>query len=250
MFAAYSEILHDTIHVNDAYDLDEEFRCPNLCCSARFTIRSATGKRVKHFARLPSTTHIDGCEYETGDSRFTQSDLQIRSPLEDIFGDYINPGNHTGTTTNKDSANDSPTILRINTPKKLLKFCLLNSLRTEYQSGITVDGIILDRRNLVDKGRFEGVEGFRIIIGETVDLYKNDKLYLMVKAESKYGKKVSLHVDVKMDGALLHYIKKHINETYGSFAGHPVAVLGKWTIDKKYYISCEVRDRKHVILKF
>lgn len=251
MFVAYSEKLHDKVNVRDAYDLDEVFCCLNPHCTAKFTIRSATGKKSKYFGRLKSTPHIPGCEYEMGDSRYVQPDLQIRSSIEAIYGDFLNPDTHQkGGRSHHEGKKNTVNKLRISTPKTLLNFCLMNSLKTEYAPSIKVDDIILDKRNLIDKGRFEGIEGYRILVGETVERYKNDELALLLTAVSRYGKQVYLHATAKVDPEQLRYIRKHIINTYSSYEGHPIAIFGKWKIDRKYYISCSVPDKKHIILKF
>lgn len=251
MYVAYSEKMRDNVNVHDVYDLNEVFCCPNRRCGARYKIKSATGKKVKHFARLKSTPHVEGCFCENGDSRYVQPNFQIRKSVEEIYEDFLNP-NNAGYKAFGENRNGEATenILRINTPKKLLKFCLMNPVQTEYMNGLKVDDIIVDARNLFTDARFEGVAGLRMIVGETVERYRPDILELRVMAVSKRGKPVYLHAQAKMDSALLQYVRKHITKTYDSFADHPIAVFGNWTIDRKYHISCNVTDRKHVIVRF
>ena len=251
MFVAYSEKLRDNVNVHDVFDLNEVFCCPNPRCSARYKIKSATGKKVKHFARLRSTPHIKGCFCEDGDSRYVQPDLQSRKPVEGIFEDFLNPNNrgHKSVAEHK-TYEAKENILRISTPKKLLKFCLMNPVHTEYMPGVKVDDIIVDNRNLFKDARFEGVTGLRILVGETVERFHSDALELRVTAVSRNGKSVYLHALAKMDGELLQYVRKHIIKTHGSIADHPIAIFGRWTIDRKYHISCNVSDRKHVIIRF
>lgn len=249
MFVAYSEVLHRDVNVNEMFDLNEIFCCSNRNCTAKFKIKGATGKRAKHFARLPSTPHIEGCEYENGDSRFVQPGLQQRSSLEDIFGDLLNPNTKPGTGAGKSASSTGSNVLHINTPGKLLKFCCMNTLTTEYLSGVTVDDIIVDERNLITNSKFEGIEGLRLIVGETLK-YESNKLYLLVKAVSEKGHLKYLNAVVKMDASLLGYVKKHILETQNNkFKGYKLAVFGNWTKDTTYWSSCEVKNQKHIILR-
>lgn len=89
-----------------------------------------------------------------------------------------------------------------------------------------------------------------MLIGETAQSYKPNELRILLTAVSKYGKRVYLHASAYMDSQYVQYIRKHIISTYGSFEGHQIAIFGKWKIDRKYYISCEISNKDHVILKF
>lgn len=249
MYIAYSEVLHRTVNVNEVFDLNEAFCCPNRKCTAKLKIKGTTGKIAKHFARLPSTPHIEGCEYENGDSRYVQPELQQRSSLDDIFGDFIDPNTRPGTPTGKRTSSANSNVLRINTPGKLLKFCRMNTLTTEYLPGITVDSIIVDERNLISNSKYKGIEGLRIIVGETLK-FESNKLYLQVKAVSEKGGLKYLNAVVTVDAALLRYVIKHILETQNNkFKGYKLAVFGNWTKDKTYWSSCTVENQKHIILK-
>lgn len=250
MFSAYSEKIKDTINIQDAYDLEEIFCCPNRQCGAKFTIRSATGKKTKYFGRLPSTPHATGCNFENGDARYSQPNMQTRYSLEDILQGKTRNTNQENQQQDKKTTSSGENILRINTPKRLLKFCLMNPLKTEYLPGIRIDDILLDERNLFANGRFEGVEGIRMLIGETVQSYKSNELRVLLSAVSKYGKRVYLHASAYMDSQYVQYIRKHIISTYGSFEGHRIAICGEWKIDRKYYISCKISNKDNVILKF
>ena len=250
MFDAFSEKKHRVVNVETEYDLTEIFRCPNLKCPARFKIYSATGKRAKHFHRQ-KIKHIRGCPFENGDEKFIESESLVKNSLDAIYESYLNPIRKKRISDSPGRPADSTDTLRyINTPNQLLTYCLVNSLNTEYQPGIRVDDIILDSRNLIRYGRFKGIVGLRIVIGETVEWRSYNTLALLLTAVSRTGKEVFLHIFVKMDSALLKEIRKYIIETYETYEGHPVAVLGKWKKDREYNISCEVPDRKHIMLKF
>ena len=41
-----------------------------------------------------------------------------------------------------------------------------------------------------------------------------------------------------------------LNDTFSSFANHPIAVLGQWQISRKYNIECEVTRPQNIIYKF
>lgn len=249
MFVAYSEVLHRTVNVNEVFDLSEVFCCPNRRCTAKLKIKGTTGKKAKHFARLSSTPHIKGCDYETDDSRYFQPDRQKRSTIEDIFGDTLNPNTKPSSPIRKTSKSAGANILYINTPNKLLKFCRMNALDTEYLPGITVADIILDERNLDLNCNYQGINGLRFVIGETYK-YQNDKLYLVVQSISKDGRKRYLNLVCEMEPALLAYVKKHILETQNNkFKGYQMAILGNWTTDTMYWSSCRVTNQKHIVLK-
>ena len=248
MYIAYSEVLRDNVNINAAFDLNEVFCCPNKYCTAKFKIKGATGKRAKHFFRLSSTPHIEGCDYENGDSRYEQPSLQIRSTLEEILGDNVDPSTKSGRPSKGKETRSSSNMLCINTPRKLLKFCRINSLKTEYSPGIKVNDIILDERNLLNNENYKGINGVRLVVGETVK-YSGNKLYMVTKATSRYGSTKYLNTIIEIDSALFQKIKKYIIETQnGTFKGFKLAVFGVWRKDKDYWSFCAVYNQKNIIL--
>lgn len=250
MFVAYSKVLHRDVNVNEMFDLNEIFCCSNRNCSARLVIRGSTGKRAKHFLTLSSAAHIEGCEYENLDGRYQRPELQKRSSIEDIFNDLRDPSRQPGTPKKKATSSGGSGILRINSPRKLRDFCRYNTLETEYMSGITVNDIILDERNVIRDRNYEGISGLRMLVGET---YKFDDkgIYLVTKAPSQDGKVKYLNTIVMMDRGLLQDVKKYILDTQNNkFKGYRLSVFGYWRKDKMYWSSCEVTNQEHVILKW
>ncbi len=74
-----------------------------------------------------------------------------------------------------------------------MRYCISNDLDTEYRDGITVGDIVLDSRNLCTNANFEGVEGIRFLIGETV-CYDSRQHFIKIKVttRTKKGKDIQL----------------------------------------------------------
>lgn len=64
MYEAYSAKRGHIVDAKNALDYKEIYHCPNPSCSALYKLRSITGDRATHFARLPSTPHSSDCIYE------------------------------------------------------------------------------------------------------------------------------------------------------------------------------------------
>lgn len=253
MFYAYSTKSQRVVNIKEAYDLKEEFRCPNTNCTALFTIHSATGKRAKHFSRKPSTPHIFGCPYEHGDALYAQPERVVKYPLDAILhgvSDNIRVTSVKTIQKRNQHGNEEPSgKIYVRTPYALYKFCFNNELSTEYCDGLTVDDIYLSSCNLVKNARFRGIQGVRLVLGETSPSDSIDTLYMTVKAFSKNGKRVTLHIAVHMTPKLLNEIKQYLISTYGRFEGNPIAVLGNWETKEAYWSKSSVTDQRNIILR-
>lgn len=253
MFDAYSEVTGTIVNVKDAFNLKEVFRCPNPLCTAKFTIHSANGKRAKHFSRLPSTSHTTNCPFANGNEKYLRDDGIVKCSIDTIFYGKIRPeleATTTGRICNNGNDSESNKIVFVRTPSQLLNFCMTNPLTREYLSGKTVDDIILDSRNLVSQGRFRGVSGLRFIVGTTLGSKSRDTMYIRVQALSKHKKNVTLYAAAKMENAMLLELQRYLINTYGSCVGQKVAILGDWSVDREYWVSCVVQNKKHIIFNF
>lgn len=252
MFEAYSQSKQKPMNVKYEFNLNEEFSCLNSNCTAKFKIKSTSGKKAKHFARLKSTPHIQGCPYEKGYNKYLENDDIQKSAIEDIFEDEKNP-NEPIILSQKLSPSKNMgkrDLIYIRTPKQLLKYCIANDLKTEYQDGITVNDIILDNRNLLDNGNLKGVTGIRMILAETINYKSPNSLFLKLWTKTKKGDELTLHINVMIEPFILKSTILYMLDTYGDFGKHNIAIFGDWKIDNEYHISCNLKDRKHIIYKF
>lgn len=250
MYTAYSNTKKKLVDVEDEFDLFEEFSCPNPQCTARFTIRSVTGKRAKHFAKLPSTDHIKNCPFANDKERYSNPSMIRALSLESIYENMrqVQRGNPQNGTHGKRRGAAQPQMLVINTPNKLLQYCLRNPLYQKYLPGIRIDDILLCSQNLIKYGRFKGIEGIRMIVGTTVRNWENNQLKLEIRKTTQTGKNIWLNVLVKSSVEICSNIRKHLATTYGEYPGQALAVFGYWSIDKPYNISCTVDCKSHIIV--
>lgn len=250
MFRAYSKPKQKSVNVEDEFNLNEEFLCLNPKCSAKFRIKSPTGKKSKHFARLKSTPHIQGCPYEKGNNKYLNNDKIIKNSLESIFLNEKNSHERMPQYKNQNpSKNTSETdFIYIRTTKQLLKYCITNDLETEYRDGLTVNDIIFDHRNLSYSGNFMGISGMRLILAETINYDSPNSLNLKLYGRTKHKKELTLHIRVILAPHILQKITSYMIDTYGNFKEHSLAILGDWKIDKKYHIFCRLADESHIII--
>lgn len=250
MYTAYSNTKKKLVDVEDEYDLFEEFSCPNPGCPARFTIRSVTGQRAKHFAKLPSTDHVKDCPFASDKERYSNPSMVRALSLETIYENMRqvqNTSPQNGTSGRKHEA-AQPKMLVINTPNKLLQYCLRNPFYQEYLPGVKIDDIFLCSENLIKYGRFKGVEGIRLVVGETTQDWGRSQLRLTVRKTSRNNKNVWLNVSVNTDVGICAAIRNHLTSTYGRKDGQLLAVFGNWEIDRQYNISCTVDCKSHIII--
>jgi len=252
MFDAYSIKNQKEISINDVVDFNDTFKCLNKNCNAIFIAKAINSKKAPHFARKPSTPHIDGCPYILDDSKYSDSQLVIKSPLDDIY--LKNKTIAKQINSIPSSHEDKDKLIRINTAKQLLKFCISNSLTTTYINSVTVDEIILDARNIFTNGRFRGVDGLRLILGTTEKYQQFNNHYIIyfdVISVNKNNKKVVLHAQTKVSEQQGKQIVKFINSTYNNkFKGHLIAVFEKWIKVKDFNIQATVQNESNIIYKF
>ena len=119
-------------------------------------------------------------------------------------------------------------------------------------TGITVNGIIIDERNLLFASNFECFNGLRLVVGHTYRFDdKSNILYMYVTTKTKNGKTVKLNVAVSLDPKQLSEIVEYILETYNNtFANHAIAVFEIWETESKYNVKCTISQKKNIIYKF
>lgn len=249
MFTAFSKSKNDEVSVENEYDLSEVFLCPNPKCSAKFKIKSAHGKKAKHFAKTKDSIHIDKCLYDFGNNSFCNDDNLVKYQLDEIFNQTKKiKKNNTSSNTKKNENNESSTRY-IRTAKQLLLFCIANNLEHEYLNGNTVNDIMVDCRNVNKSKKYEGVSGILMLLGETYK-YNEKEHYFIFSINSRSNPKIHLNCKVYMERPVFYETKKYLFDTYGNIKGHSIAVLGNWEIDSKYNISCTLKNKKQLILKF
>lgn len=250
MFMAYSETKNKIVDVSDEYNLEEIFSCPDVNCPAKLKIKSPFGKTAKHFAQLKSKPHSPECIYASGNNRYLATKPQVRLDIEDIYaGSSIhNAVVHNQSIGEQRSSVPHTRTKQIRTPRDLYEFCVINRLSAEYQNGKTVADIVLDSRNLSKRICFVGVEGLRLVIGETVKYDGNDMI-IKVQGRDKSDSPIWLTAHLKMYSSLMQEMRRYLFDTYGNIKGHKIAVFEKWKTDSSYHISCTVNNRQHLIYK-
>lgn len=250
MFEAYSEKAGKVISISEAFDYKERFYCPNPECNAIFIVKGITGHKAKHFARLSKTPHIEGCMYEKGSVEYVDNgSIKKIAPSLILRGSVDNKVRRTKSKANANNLEKNE-ALRITTPKQLLKYCLSNSLKTEYLPGIKVDDLILDSRNLVKEGRFEGVKGIKILVASYVRSFPPNMIQLRLAAKTKHNKEVYLRAWVRMEPECFNEIEEYLEKTYKKkgISNPTLAVMGEWKIEQKYLISCQISNKKQIML--
>ena len=253
MFEAYSIKKRDKISIDDVVDLSDTFKCLNPECKAEFSVKGLNSGIVsKHFARKKTAPHIKGCPYTLFSSNYIDNADMVKADLFEIYEHTANKNTAQSTSTGSNNKNAKTTGHRITTPKQLLNFCISNRLSTEYKDGITVNGIIIDERNLLFASNFEGFNGLRLVVGHTYRFDdKSNILYMYVTTKTKNGKTVKLNVAVSLDTKQLSEIVEYILETYNNtFANHAIAVFEIWETESKYNVKCTISQKKNIIYKF
>lgn len=255
MFEAYSTKNQEIVNVQTQFDLNEIFNCPNPNCAAKFKIKSASGKRKKHFARLKATEHNDGCPYKDAKSEYVNKESLIKIPLEEIYSCTKSTKNvNSKTAHDRGAANDSEVHqVFVRTPKQLYYFCISNALDTVFCNNLLVKDIVLDHRNLFYEKNFLGISGLRLVVAKTHKFYvDNNKNIVELKLEriTKNGKPICLRIVLEMGHSLFQNLKCHILQTNNNkFAGYTVAVLENWETIKPFYIRGVVQSDKHLLFK-
>ena len=253
MFEAYSQSKDAIVNVKSEFDLNEVFLCPNPQCGAKFVLRSVNGKMAKHFARLRSSLHCNGCPYDKSHQSYINNDHMVKYKLEDIYNSMSHRQTKDILATQEISdrhllAETERKFIR--TPKQLYYFCVNNALDTPYTDSLTVGDIVLDSRNLQHNANFEGISGLRLIIAETIQFNMTDN-YIKFKVcqRTVHNRFLKLNITVYFNHNLLTSVISYIMKTHGRFGGYYVAILGNWSIDEKYYISCTIKSKDHLMLK-
>lgn len=253
MFSVFSQKLNKSIRACEVTDLKDEFLCPSPNCNARFTLRAVNSASVSpHFACLPNHPHDPNCLFGILDSGSTKNHEYIKSDLETILNPSITSNSTSRAQTNLPSNNTAQSRKYIRTANQLLRYCLSHDLSTEYTGGLTVGDVIVDSRNLLDNRNYKGIDGIRLISGQTIE-YCESKGYIKIDISTRTStnKRIFLTAIAYMPTDQIVEIRRYLfNTTHGRFSGHPIAVLGEWKKDKDYQISCTVSKKSNVIYRF
>lgn len=253
MLSAFSQEQKKSIRASEVRNYKDVFLCLNPNCNARFTLRAVNSSSISpHFACLPNHPHDPNCLFGILDGGSAKDDNFIKSDIATILNPASTTGNTTSVRTNCSSNSAVPSRKYIRTAKQLLTYCLSHDLSTEYTHGLTVNDIILDSRNLLDNANYKGINGIRLISGQTVE-YSESNGYIKIDISTRTStkKRIFLTAIVYLSPAQIVEIKQYLlNSPPGKFSGHPIAVLGDWNKDEDYQISCTVLHKSNVIYKF
>lgn len=252
MFFAHSKKYDCDLHISQVNDFSDTFTCLNPNCNAEFTVSSINSQsRAAHFQRLRSHQHVKGCPYDFSSNEYIESSNLVKSSLDDILNcpqkhnNIKSVGNYT---SNVQCNNGLTTKTYIRTANQLLRYCQSNSLDTVYEDGLQIKDFFVNRCT-VDKYKSNSdVSGIKLLLGETYLYNKREKCFQMLV--SRY-KGESLEAWLYVDFDQFAKIKKYIFDTFGSFGGHSIAVLGNWHFDcKDNIIKTVIAKHSNVVYKF
>ena len=250
MFDAYSFSLNDVISISQVKNANEQFGCLNRECNARFIPKALNSNISKHFCRLPTAPHTDGCPYVMESSRYHSTKILDKYTLEDILN--LNNNANYNNRNNDNRRKELRETENVHTPRQLLIYCISNSINTIYIDDITVGDIIIDSRNIKRNALFRGVNGIRILLGTTVKFdVINRTIIFSIMSTTKDNKAVTLTATIKsnlkiFDLVVGYYLKRYNNR----FKGHQIAVMGDWVADKKYHMITTIKNPKQIIFNF
>lgn len=246
LFEAFSKTKNRVVNVEEEYDLNEIFYCPNSECNVPLKIKSPSGKKRKHFAKLKNHCHIEDCPYDKKNKYQQSMDSNFNKlSVEDIFNNRrTNQSAKVKDNTKTITANKHKAI-NIATPLQLYKFCIQNSLDTVYLEDIVVNDIIVDYRNLIKDKLYFGIEGLRLVVAKTYRYSLKDNSIMLYLNSEKY----TLHLTIYLDTLLLNEVLKYIFDTYESFSGHTIAIMGVWEKESNFNSVSVIVHENHIMYK-
>lgn len=253
MFEVFSKMLNDTISANSVQNYHDTFLCPNPNCTAEFSLRAANSLGISaHFACKPNYPHTADCIFGMIGGEKPNVSEYIKYDLMDILNPTSKSNHNLKTYHSSILAMNTNSVKYIRTPKQLLRYCLANRLTTEYTNGLTIGDIILDSRNLLINAHYRGVQGIRLIVGQTVKYCKEDKyIQIEVSTRTNTNKHIRLFANVYLPIEQIKEINNYFFNTEPKvFRNHPIAVLGEWKKEHDYHISCSVVKKENVIYRF
>ncbi len=246
MFYAYSKNTDSIIFSKDVKSNNDTFICPNPNCNAEYFLKGVNSSVTKHFCNYSRQPHISGCPYASKHTNFIDDINIIKSSIENICNNANSieqKGIQPTTTSNMSSIERQ----YIRTPKQLLRF-LLSNTRTTIYIDKPINDLIVDSINLSHNKNFEGFNGYKLVIAETM-LYDSEKsvIELIVKSKTKSNTTYKLYLSVHINKALFSLIKNYTFANYKKFSGHQMAILANWNCTSKYHIECTITRNQNLI---
>ena len=253
MFNAFSKTKNCIVSVDDEYNLNEIFYCPTPDCAAEFKIRSVNGKNRKHFARIRGIYHDVNCPFGLlVDDSYNCAENCIKMDLDEILYKSIGSSTDDNKTRNQHDTDinidkKKSEVQYIRTLNQLISYCLNNDIKTEYKNGLTISDILVDSRTLACNKNYEGFNGIRLLIGQTIKFDASKSQFVIsVKTKTLRGLTLSLTANVYFPNDIFQNNIKYILESNNNqFKFFPVAILGNWENDKRYVVSCTVNKKKN-----
>lgn len=244
MFQAYSKNNHKLIKATQAKNLNDSYLCP--WCNIQLKLKGINSTIVSpYFSKYPSIDHKTYCSCNFFHDLYNECFECEKKSIEDI----LNRSNNTCSSVKPNSstvASNGVSIKKINTPKQLLKYCLSFSLDSEYTTGVFINDIIIDSRNISTK--LNGTSGVYLVVGNT---YKFDKKRKTIEfSVSCPNTRERLNATVYVSEKQLNEMCSYIFNSFKKFSGHPIAVLGDWTKLEDGKIFCDVNNPANVIYRF
>lgn len=220
-------------------------------CRIKPTLKGINSPTIKpYFAKLPSIPHIN-CPCNFFQSLYTETTDFEKLSIKAILNKspISNPPNTRFRIINDSPSTSNPKIERINTPKRLLKYCLSHDIVSEYDNGILVNDIIVDARNILRNNNYKGFSGIRLIAGNTYKFDKN-KSSIIFTVSNPFDKTKQLNAEVFLSDKQLKDICNYIFRSFDKFSMHSIAVLGDWKKISDNNIECTVDRPANVIYRF
>ena len=235
------------VKASEVVDVNATYACPY--CRIPLKLKSVDGKVAPYFSKKISYSHAADCPYAIPYNQLDLSKVADRRPIEEILLS-TNQSREKASSKSVVSQvlNNSSQNYNIRTPKALYSFCQSATLDTLYRDGLTVDDILLSRRNISIGNRAQGITGIRLVVGISLKFdSKNSYQIEGIVQDNKNHKKLYFHVFFSTRKEMQKVIDRIRAALDGKFYGQPIAVLGKWDVSEEGHISTHLTNLKNFI---
>ena len=235
------------VKASEVMDVNAAYTCPY--CRIPLKLKSVDGKVAPYFSKKISYSHAADCPYAIPYNQLDLSKVADRRPIEEIL---LSTNQSRKNTFSKSVVNqvqnNSSQKYNIRTPKALYSFCQSATLDTLYRDGLTVDDILLSRRNISIGNRVQGITGIRLVVGISLKFHSKSPYQIEgIVQDSESHKKLYFHVLFSTRKEMQKVIDRIRTALDGKFYGQPIAVLGKWDISGVGHISTHLTNQKNFI---
>lgn len=239
------------VQASDVVDVNAPYVCPY--CKIPLKLKSVDGKISPYFSKMISYSHAVDCPYAIPYRQLNLNSVADRCPIEEILLSVkqSNKKNIARISAAKQTIGISSRKHNIRTPKALYSFCQSVTLDTPYRDGLTVDDILLSRRNISIGNRVQGISGIRLVVGLSLQFH-SDRPYQIegIVQEDKNHNKLYFHVFFSTRKQMQEVIDRIRAALNGRFYGQPIAVLGQWKVSSVGHIATQITSPKNFITSY